>query len=1015
MAMGIRASVVAMLFVAHAAWAVDPAVHLTQYAHTAWRTQDGFFSGAPTAIAQTTDGYLWIGTANGLFRFDGVRFISFAYLAQQKQLESGEVSALLGSQDGGLWIGSSYRLFRWKDNTLASYSNRDEFVSSIIETRQGGIWLTRQRYTDHDGPLCQVQDRALHCYGEGDGVSLPPYATPLLEDADKNLWVGGGTKLLRWQLASSSVWSLKGLRQSDGLENLKALAIDRNNSLWVGINSGGAEPGLQQFHNGVWKTFSSSQLNGSGLAVSRLFLDRAGALWVGTEDQGIYRIIQGKVDHFDSTDGLSGNTIKDLFEDHEGTVWIATSKGIDSFRDLPVVTLSRREGLHSDTAQSVLSAADGTIWIGSEGALDAWRNGNITSILPKDGLPGQAVTSLLEDAARTLWVGVDNSLFRFARGKFVPIMQLSGGPHLLTDMTRGAGESVWALVGTATTGMLYQIHKGHVFERKNIPPQESELALAADARGAIWIAGDKLQYLDDSGGKTLSEFGPRYGYIRNIAIDHDGFVWFGATKGLLGFKDGRLQAMTTSNGLPCERINTLIVDKQRSLWLYAQCGLIKIERSELEKWWRHPDVRVKSTMLDALDGFQGGPSSFRPAATRSADGRLWFVNGSLVQTINPDQLYVNRVPPPVHIEQVTADARNYPPENVIQFPKLSRNIEIKYTALSLVVPLRVRFRYKLDGYETVWQEAGTRRSAFYSNLRPGTYKFLVIACNNDGVWNQTGAALNFVIAPAFYQTVWFQVLLGLMGVGLIGIIHSFRLRQATAQVQARVEERLEERGRIARELHDTLIQSVDALMLYLQAAIDQPDRERSRQMLEKALDRADEALSEGRERVHTLRIEATSVQDLAQALTDYGEGRAQDHAMEFSVTLVGNPRPLDPIVRDETFRIGREALANAFQHSNASRIEVELTYDRKGIRLRIRDDGRGIDPQIIGTGRPGHWGLSGMRERANQVGELNIWSRLHIGTEIDLTIPARVAYQRRFRVFPLSWITSKANNDGAKL
>ena len=1008
-AMGVRASVVAVLIAAHAAWAVDPAIHITQYAHTAWRTQDGFFPGAPTAIAQTTDGYLWIGTASGLFRFDGVRFIRWADLAQQKQLESGEVSALLGSKDGGLWIGAAYRLFRWKDNTLSSYSTRDEFVASIIEDRQGAIWLTRQRYTDHDGPLCQVQGPSLHCYGEGDGVALPPYATPLVEDANENLWVGGGTKLLRWQLASSSVWSLKALRQSDGLEDLKALAIDRTNSLWVGIDYAGAGVGLKQFQNGVWTTFSSSQLNGSRLAVSRLFLDRDGALWVGTEDQGMYRIIKGKVDHFDSADGLSGNTIKDIFEDHEGTIWIATSKGIDSFRDLPVVTLSRREGLHLDSAQSVLSAADGTIWIGNQGALDVWRNGNITSILPKDGLPGQAVTSLLEDHTGILWVGVDNSLFRFARGKFVPIIKSAGGPHLLFGMTNGADGSVWALVGTATTGTLYQIHNGHVFERQNLPPEESGVALAANARGAIWIAGDKLHYLDGSGEKTVSELGPRYGYIRNIAVNHDDFVWFGASKSLLAFRDGRLQAMTTANGLPCERINTLIVDKQRSLWLYAQCGLIKIERNELEKWWRHPDAQVKSTMLDALDGFQGGPSSFRPAATESADGRLWFVNGSLVQTINPDRLYVNRLAPPVHIEQVTADAKNYAPGNIIQLPKLSRNIEIKYTALSFVVPQRVRFRYKLDGYETTWQEAGTRRSAFYSNLRPGAYKFLVTACNNDGVWNQAGAALNFVIAPAFYQTVWFQMLLGLIGVGLIGIVHNLRLRQATAQVQARVEERLEERGRIARELHDTLIQSVDGLMLYLQAAIDQPDRERSQQMLEKALDRADEALSEGRERVHTLRTEATSVQDLSQALTDYGEERAQDHAMEFSVTLVGNPRPLDPIVRDEAFRIGREALANAFQHSGAFRIEVELIYDRKGIRLRIRDDGRGIDPQIVSTGRPGHWGLSGMRERASEVGELNIRNRPNTGTEIDLTIPARVAYQRRFRIFPLSWIGSKAN------
>jgi signal transduction histidine kinase len=231
-------------------------------------------------------------------------------------------------------------------------------------------------------------------------------------------------------------------------------------------------------------------------------------------------------------------------------------------------------------------------------------------------------------------------------------------------------------------------------------------------------------------------------------------------------------------------------------------------------------------------------------------------------------------------------------------------------------------------------------------------------------------------------------------------------------VELRLEERVSERTRIARELHDTLIQSVDGLMLYLQAAMDEPDRERSHQMLEKALDRADEVLSEGRERVHTLRTESITANDLSQALTGYGEERAQDHATEFSVTLIGNPRPLDPIIRDEVFRIGREALANAFQHSGASKIEVELTYDRNEIRLRIRDDGSGIDPLIVETGKAGHWGLSGMRERANRVGaELNVWSGPNVGTEIDLTISARVAYQRRFSIFPLSWIGSRASGE----
>ncbi len=1005
-AAGVRVLVTTILLAAHTTWAVDSSVHITQYAHTAWRIQDGYFAGAPTAIAQTTDGYLWIGTASGLFRFDGVRFVSWTDLAHKKQLESAQVSTLLGARDGSLWIGAAVRFFRWKDNTLSEYSAGDEVVSSIVESSNGAIWLTREMQAPQVGTLCHVQDRGLHCYGPRDGIP-DRYALSLAEDAAGTLWVGGVENLIRWKSDSSTVWTLKALRHFNGLEGFSAVAVDRDNSLWVGLKYPGAGLGLEQFRDGIWKTFVSSQLNGSRLSVSKLFVDRDGALWVGTEDHGIYRIIDGKVDHFDSADGLSGDTVTSLFQDHEGTIWVATSKGVDSFRDLPIVSISKREGLHSDAAQSILSAKDGTVWIGNVGALDFWRNGAVTSILPKDGLPGREVTSLLQDNAGKLWVGVDDGLFRLEGWKFVRV-NVSGEPGPLTNLISGADGSAWALNATDD---LVHIKNGQVIDRHALAAKVI-LTVALAPQGDLWLAGDTLGYLRHSAVTTISEFGPRYGYIRTIAFDSDGFVWFGATKGLVGLVDGKLQEMTTANGLPCGRINALIFDQHQSLWLYAQCGLVKIEHGELEKWRRHPDGQVKTAMFDVLDGFQGGPTPFRPAATQSSDGRLWFVNSRVVQTINPDHVSVNHLPPPVHIEQAIADAKSYSLDSVIHFPKLSRNIEIKYSALSFVVPQRVFFRYKLGGYDTDWQEAGTRRSAFYTNLRPGTYKFHVVACNNDGVWNESGAAVEFVIAPAFYQTIWFQVFLGLVGIGLICLLHLFRLREATARIQARLEDRLEERGRIARELHDTLIQSVDGLMLYLQAAMDEPDRERSHQMLEKALDRADDAMLEGRERVQTLRTEALGAKDLSQALTDYGEERAQDHAMQFSVTLVGSPRPLDPIVRDEAFRIGREALANAFQHSGASKIELELTYNRAEIRLRIRDDGSGIDPRIVETGKPGHWGLPGMRERANRVGaDLNIWSRPNAGTEIDLTIPAQAAYQRRFRILQVFGNGSKASRE----
>ena len=323
-------------------------------------------------------------------------------------------------------------------------------------------------------------------------------------------------------------------------------------------------------------------------------------------------------------------------------------------------------------------------------------------------------------------------------------------------------------------------------------------------------------------------------------------------------------------------------------------------------------------------------------------------------------------------------------------------MRIDYVGLSLTMAERVRYRYKLEGVDTQWQEAGARRQAFYTNLRPGVYQFQVMASNNDGVWNETGATVAFTIPPAFIQTVWFVALCGVAGSALLWLLIGIRTRQVANRMRARLEDRLAERERIARELHDTLLQSTQGLIVHFQVVANRIARdEQDRAFLESTLKRADEVLAEGRDRVLDLRGPADLLADLPAALFAAGNELAQAHTARFSTSIEGKLRELEQRAKDEAYRIGREALINAFRHAQASLIEVQVIFGDADLRLRIRDDGLGIAAQTLQTGaKSGHWGLKGMRERALRIGaELAIWSRPDAGTEIELKIPGHIAYR----------------------
>ena len=973
--------------------AVDPDRRISQYAHTAWRVRDGAFAGAPTSIAQTTDGYIWIGTVVGLLRFDGVRFVPFVPAAG-KHLPNPSVMSLLGAKDGSLWIGTAGGLAQWKKGELITFPQIAERVNSIYEDGDGTIWIARTR--TQAGGVCKVAASVATCYAPKDGV--PTAASVMIRDNLEYFLIGSSTGLVRWKPDSSVSYELPGLKSKHGLGGITDLARAPDGSVWVGIYYSGHGLGLEQWVNSSWKALVTPTLDSSRLRVTSLRLDRHNALWIATEGTGVYRVRDGNVDHFAAADGLSRDSVEYAFEDSEGNLWLATAEGVDCFRDLPVVNFSVHEGLIADHVGSILAARDGTVWIGNQGGLDLVRRDAVSSIGRRNGLPGDAITSLFEDHTGRLWVGMDNGLFVYERGRFTRISRPDGSLiGIVVAMTEDTDNNVWAAVIRNPPGRPTKLicFRDGRFVKEISDPRLDTFSLAADPQSGLWLGSRQglARYRNDQ--VQIFLFKDANARVSQVLVNSDGSVLAATNHGLVEQRGETQYTLNHQSGLPCDRIYAMVTDKHSDLWLYAECGLIEIKSDDVQQWREHPDLKVNFVLLDAFDGAQPYLPPFRPVATRSHDGHLWFANDTVAQMIDPDGLLRNPIPPPVHIEDVIADRKTYSPQNGLRLPALTRDLEIDYTALSFVVPQKVRFRYKLEGYDRDWQDPQNRRQAFYSNLRPGKYQFRVMACNNSGVWNEAGATLDFNIAPAYYQTNWFLAVCIATASATLYLFYCLRLKQAAQRVRSSMEARLAERERIARDLHDTLLQSVQGLILKFHALVTRmPNRDPARQEMEKTLDYADQVLVEGRDRVRSLRSATVSVGELPAAFQRVVEEFSPDRTATLKTLIGGSVRELHPMIMEESYSIGREAIINALQHSQCRNIEVEITYDSREFRLRIRDDGRGIDLVILEDGgRAGHWGLQGMRERAQRISaQLDLRSRPGSGTEIELRVPGATAY-----------------------
>jgi signal transduction histidine kinase/ligand-binding sensor domain-containing protein len=979
--------------------AVDPSSHVSQYGHTVWRLQDGYFGGMPEVIIQTTDGYVWVGTESGLFKFDGVRFVPWSGLPGD-ELPSSKIFSLLGARDGTLWIGTDSGLAHLVNNRLTLYGKNEGWtVWSLIEDREGKVWFERLRPEDRTHPLCQVLDTGVRCYGSKDGVDSYGLG-PIAEDPSGDLWVGSNTTLVRWRPGAAKVYRPRSLRSNQGNDGITSLAPANDGSLWVGIGLPGRGAGLQRLVDGVLEPFRAPQLNGETLNVSTLYGDRQNSLWVGTS-QGLFRIRGADVDHFGSAEGLSSDSVLGIFEDREGNLWVATAQGVDMFRDLCVRSFSKRQGLNEDAVESVAASRDGSVWIGTSRLLVLGSQGVSSS--PGEALPGNQVTSLFVDHSGRLWTGMNNRLFIYERGGFRQITKPDGSAlGMVMGITEDSEHSIW-VESTGPPGTLFRIKELKVTHEFPEPGTPLARKIVADPQDGIWlglVTGD-LARLRDGQIQTFTSRNHPNSRVLSIARASDGSILGGTNFGVVGWKNGKQQILTMQNGLPCNGVTALISDSAGNPWLYSECGLIEIPSEQMEQWWQHPDSKLNVRVFDTFDGVQPGLGHFNTSA-RTPDGRLWFANGAVVQMIDPSHIPENTLPPPVHISSLVADRKTYTPTSAIRLPARTRDLEIDYAALSYVAPQKVLFRYMLEGHDVRWQEPGTRRQAFYNDLPPGPYRFRVIACNNNGLWNEAGASLNFSILPAFYQTVWFRAACAVAFLLLLWTIYRLRIRQLQRQFTIGVEARVNERTRIARELHDTLLQTLHGLMFQFQAARNLlPGRPgEAMRSLDDAIDDTGKALAESRDAIKDLRSEPLAQANLAELLKAASKELADTSTGElelprFDLIEEGERKVLSPTANDEVCRIALELLRNAFRHAKASRIEAEVRYDDQALRIRIRDNGVGIDPRVLKEGgRPGHWGLKGVIERAERIGShLDFWSEAGAGTEIELTVPASVAYE----------------------
>jgi signal transduction histidine kinase/ligand-binding sensor domain-containing protein len=978
--------------------------------HDSWTFKDG----APDTVftlAQTNDGLLWLGSQTGLVRFDGVRFETFQS-PFSNQLLSISVYALFAPASGGLWIGYGTGGFSFVNhgritNYEAEPGSPTGAVWTFAQSRDGIIWAaTTNGLWRFDG------SRWRHIGAESEAPQGNVHHLGF--DSEGTLWVLAGASYGRLDL----VCLLPGAKQFKlAATHLPVFGFTFNAD---GVVTTEPEPD--------WLANSRHRSNGhAAYPVLRKdsfqTVDRNNGVWMLHQDHAVMRVpAKGRLSDAIKQVPPSNAEIYEIrpyytdsarLVDREGNIWFGTGNGLDRFFNSPLMKQDIPLG-----NVGLAAGDDGAIWI----AMVTRPNFYLYRVL--DGktetllrLKGQYLCFVYRAPDKALWFGTDGGIWRLVGRDLTHIglpPELAAQVMFLQAIAQDPHGAMWVSFGSRG---LYRLADGvwtPYGGRKDLPRANVGVEFS-DNLGRVWFGYEKSQ-LAVLDGDRIRVFGPSDGVkVGNVTAIHGRGeeIWIGGELGLQRVGNGRIQSVSAINHELLRGIVGIIETADGDLWLNGLSGIVHLPRSELSEALKNASYQLKGERFGRRAGLEELAAMTRPLQTaiEDSDGKLWFA-GKRVVWIDPAHARRKVPPPPITVESFAADGMSYEPITPLTLPARTGSVQINYGATSLSDPEAIHFRYRLEELDKGWSEALVAAPVTYRNLRPGSYHFSVEASDINGAWSGAPANMAFTVLPAFYQTLWFRSLLVILFLAMLGGLYWLRLRQLARQYSVRLEERVSERTRIARELHDTLLQSFQGLLLRFQTASELfPTRPaEAKQTLDAAIEQAAEAITEGRDAVQGLRSSTVVTNDLAMAVTALGEQLAADETNPngtiFHVDVEGTPRNLYPTLRDGVYRIAGEALRNAFRHAQARRIEVEIRYAERQLRLRIRDDGRGIDPKLLGEDEyTGHYGLPGMRERAELAGgKLAVWSELDSGTEVELSIPASKAYATSAR---RSWLSGK--------